>query len=310
MFPRNRLRAVAPICLIVAVIELCAGLADACSVCGCGDPLASAAEAYLKGGQLRLALDTELLSARAATEEPGVEEQVTQYTLRPVVAYAPIDALAFVVQIPVVRKDWSQSGGDQAPTTANPTGLGDVDVAARVFVYTNTRLAQMSRETLALVAGSSLPTGNNSMQENGVRIDEHAQLGTGAFGPYAGVIYGFRRDPWNFFASVAGRVRTRNSYGYKYGSALLWSLRGDYRILDWLSAGVSLDGRYAARDDLSGTLQTNTGGLVLAVVPGIKLRLYSELWLYGSVQIPVITHLFGDQSVGPVFTGSLQYTFG
>jgi len=174
VFPRNRLMAVALI-WIVAVVELCAGLADACSVCGCGDPLASAAEAYLKGGQLRLALDTELLSARAATEEPGVEEQVTQYTLRPVVAYAPIDALAFVVQIPVVRKDWSQSGGDQAPTTANPTGLGDVDVAARVFVYTNTRLAQMSRETLALVAGSSLPTGNNSMQENGVRIDEQAR---------------------------------------------------------------------------------------------------------------------------------------
>jgi hypothetical protein len=261
-------------------------------------------------GQLRLELETELLTANARSDDdPAFVEHVTQYTVRPVIAYSPIDALTLVLQVPVVRKDWQATAPDQAPITAKPTGLGDIDIAARVYLYTNTRLAQMSRETLAVTVGSSLPTGDNSAEANGVRIDEHAQLGTGAFGPYAGVQYAFRRDPWNFFGSVTGRLHTRNSYGYKYGSALLWSLRGDYRLLDWLSAGVSLDGRYAARDDLAGVLQSNTGGFLLAAAPNVKVRLSQELWLWGVAQIPVVTHLFGEQSVGPVFTVSLQYTF-
>src|SRR5216683_417989 len=228
--------------LLVAVVQTCALAAKACSICGCGDPLASAAEARLMKGQLRLGLDTEILTARA-------------------------------------------------------------------YVYTKTRLVQMSLETLALTAGTSLPTGDNSVQAEGVRVDEHAQLGTGALGPYAGLLYAFRRDPWNFFGSVTGRLRLRNGYGYKYGSALLWSLRGDCRLVDWLSGGVSCDGRYAARDDRHGVLQSNTGGWVLAAAPGLKLRLHQELWLYGIVQIPVVTHLFGDQRVGPVLIASLQYTF-
>jgi hypothetical protein len=284
--------------------------AQACSICGCGDPLASAAEARLIKGQLRLALDTELLTARARSDDdPAFVERVTQYTVRPVVAFSPFDVLTLVLQIPVVRKDWSATAAGEVPMSARPTGLGDVDLAARVYVYTNTRLVQMSRETLALTAGTSVPTGDNSVQAEGVRVDEHAQLGTGALGPYAGVLYAFRRDPWNFFGSVTGRVRLRNGYGYKYGPAVLWSLRGDYRLVDWLSVGVSLDGRFAARDDRRGVLQSNTGGWVLAAAPGLKLRLHQELWLYGIVQIPVVTHLFGDQRVGPVFTASLQYTF-
>jgi len=285
-------------------------IAEACSVCGCGDPLASAGEAYLGAGRLRLALDTELLTARARSDDdPAFVEHVTQYTIRPVIAFSPADILTLVVQIPVIRKEWSAEAPGNPTVTATPTGLGDVDVAARVFVYTKIRLAQMSRETLAFTAGSSLPTGDNSAQVQGERLDEHAQLGTGALGPYSGVLYAFRRDPWNFFGSVTGRLRLRNSYGYKYGSALLWSLRGDFRVLDWLSASVSFDGRYAAHDDLQGTLQENTGGLVLAATPGLKLRVYEELWLYASAQIPVFTHLFGEQHVGPVFTASLQYTF-
>ncbi len=296
--------------LLVAVVQTCAWAAKACSICGCGDPLASAAEARLMKGQLRLALDTEILTARARSDDDAAfVERVTQYTIRPVLAFSPVDVLTLVLQIPVVRKDWSATAAGEAPMSARPTGLGDIDLAARAYLYTQTRLVQMSRETLALTAGTSLPTGDNSVQAEGVRVDEHAQLGTGALGPYAGVLYAFRRDPWNFFGSVTGRVRLRNGYGYKYGSAVLWSLRGDYRLLDWLSASMSLDGRYAVRDDRRGILQGNTGGLVLAAVPGLKVRLYQELWLYSSVQIPVITHLFGEQHVGPVFTASLQYTF-
>jgi hypothetical protein len=296
--------------ICVSVLITATSAAHACSICECGDPLASAGEAGLVAGQARFALDTEVLTARARSDDdPEFVERVTQYTVRPTFAFSPIALLTFVARIPIVRKDWSATAEGESAITANPTGIGDVELGARLFLYNQMHLAERSHETFAISVGSSLPTGANNAQENGQRIDEHAQLGTGAPGPYAGLLYGFRRDPWNFFASVTGRERLRNSYGYKYGAALLWSLRNDYRLLGWLSLGLSLDGRYAARDDLSGVLQNNTGGLVLAVVPSLKVRLYEELWLYGSIQVPAVTHLFGDQHVGPTALAGIQYTF-
>ena len=65
----------------------------------------------------------------------------------------------------------------------------------------------------------------------------------------------------------------------------------------------------SARDSSAGILQENTGGLVIAAAPIVKFNLYDELWLTGRAQLPVFTHLFGEQSVGPTFFTGLQYTF-
>jgi hypothetical protein len=294
----------------VAAIGTWVPSAQACSVCGCGEPLASLGQTRLKAGQVQLAMEYEFLTARARSDsDPALVETLTQMTLRPVFVFSPWDNLMAIVQIPLVYKRWAEATPGVDPNSARPKGLGDVDLSARLFVLNRIHLARRSRESLALSAGTSLPTGPNAAQANGDRIDEHAQLGTGAWAPYAGVLYSLSREPWSFFASINGRLPLRNDYGYRYGSALLWSSRVERQLGDRVFLGVGLDGRYAWRDEHDRTLQSNTGGLVLAAVPLARVRLWDELWLNGRAQLPFVTHLFGDQSVGATFTAAVQYTF-
>jgi hypothetical protein len=281
----------------------------ACSVCGCGDPLVAAGDSTPVANTFRFALDYEYLSATARSDDdPSRTESLTQMTLRPVAVYSPIDRLNFVLQIPLVRKDWALSAAaDAAREGATPTGLGDLDIGARYFLWDVTDLRNMRRQNVALSAGTSLPTGPDDKQVDGSRIDQHAQLGTGAWGPYVGLLYAFHQDPWNVLVSVSGRFRTTNSFDYRFGNAVLWSTQLRYRVIEPLAFQLGVDGRYAGRDRSEGVLQENTGGLVISAVPGIAWNLWSQLWLLGQVQVPFATHLFGQQTVGVTVTASLQF---
>jgi hypothetical protein len=268
-----------------------------------------AGDARPVSGNLRIALEAEYLTAVAASDEdPDATEGLVQQTLRPVVAYSPFDQLNLVLQVPVTRKLWSLTGGD-APESATNLGLGDLDLGVRWFLWQSTHLEAGRRQNLAVTAGTSLPTGpTGALDEEGVRLDDHAQLGTGSFGPYAGALYAFHQDPWNLSANVSARLHTTNSYGYQYGPAVLWSARGIFRPLERLALVLGVDGRYAMQDTAGDELLLNTGGLVLAAVPGVQVNLFGNFWLHATVQLPVYTRFFGTQRIGPVFNASVQYS--
>lgn len=284
--------------------------AFACSVCGCGDPLVAAGDAMPMAGNLRVALEGEYLTAQAASDEdPDATESLAQTTLRPILVASPLNRLNLVLQVPLVRKTWSLLGAGPGELVDH-FGLGDIDLGARWFLWEADSLSAQRRQSFAVSAGLSLPTGPTDAMEGAVRIDDHAQLGTGSVGPYAGLLYALHQDPWNLGLSVSGRAHTTNGYGYQYGPALLWSARGTFRPWERFAFMVGLDGRYAGRDVLEGELQTNTGGLLLAVVPGVAVNVVGNLWLHVVAQVPVFSHLFGEQSVGPVIATRLQYSFG
>lgn len=284
------------------------GTAAACSVCGCGDPLLSASAAVPVARQLRLELNAEYLTASARSDEdPAVVERLAQTTLALVAAYSPVERLNLLLVVPAVYKQWRASGGEEKPESANPVGLGDVELGARYFFVDAVDVRRLMRNSLALAFGLSLPTGPDDASADGARIDQHAQLGTGAFGPYLGTQYRLARDPFNLFASVSGRMRSTNSFGYRYGDALVFTVLFQLRPLDRLALSVALDGRLAGRDRIGGDWQLNTGGLVLAATPGVQVILWRELWLSAQVQVPFFKDLYGQQSVGPVFGAGLQY---
>jgi len=283
--------------------------ARACSVCGCGDPLVLAGDSMPVAGTFRFALDFEVLSATALSDdEPGRTESLTQLTLRPVVVYSPIERINLVLQIPLVRKNWSLSATDTEPAeTATPTGLGDIDLGVRVFVWESTSMRSQSRQSVAVAGGTTFPTGSDDATVDGVRLDQHAQLGTGAWIPYAGLLYAFHQDPWNFLVSVTGKFPTTNGYGYRYGNAVLWTATVRYRIVEPFAVSLGVDGRQAQRDTSEGVPQQNTGGLVIAAVPGVAWNVAGPIWLLGQVQVPFATALYGVQSVGVTGLASLQF---
>ena len=296
--------------LVASALLVAPSVARACSVCGCGDPLVLAGDSMPVANTLRFALEYEYLTATARSdEEPDRTESLTQMTLRPVVVYSPFSRVNLVLQVPLVRKDWALSGTPaEGGEAATPMGLGDLDLGMRVFVWEATSIRAQRRQNLALTAGTSFPTGaDDRTTADGERIDQHAQLGTGAWGPYVGALYAFHQDPWNFFLSVTGRFRTTNSFAYRYGDAVLWSAQLRYRVVEPFAVQLGIDGRYAGRDRSEGTLQENTGGLVVSAVPGIAWNVAGPLWLLAQVQVPFLTQLFGQQTVGVTATASLQY---
>jgi hypothetical protein len=294
--------------LTVLAAVLVSTPARACSVCGCGDPLVAAGDSSPLAGAFRFAFDYAYLTATAQSDENAAQtESLTQMTFMPVVVFSPTDSLNLVLQMPLPWKSWSLSGGGVPTESASPFGLGDIEFGVRWFVWKDSDLAELRRQNFALSAGTSFPTGSDDVEVEGVRIDQHAQPGTGAWGPYLGLLYALHQDPWNFFASVTGRYRSTNSYGYQFGAALLWNFTLRYRIVEPFAVSLGLDGRYAARDSSNGELQANTGGFVLAATPGIAWNVSGPFWLYAQVQLPFATHLFGVQSVGPVVTVGLQY---
>lgn len=296
--------------LVASAVLALPSVARACSVCGCGDPLVLAGDSMPVASTVRFALEYEYLTATARSDDaPDRTESLTQMTLRPVVVYSPFSRVNLVLQVPLVRKDWALSGTPtDAIETAVPVGLGDVDLGVRVFLWDATSIQAQRRQNLALTAGTSFPTGtDDTTAADGERIDQHAQLGTGAWGPYVGALYAFHQDPWNFFLSVTGRFRTTNGYQYRYGDAVLWSAQLRYRVVEPFAIQLGVDGRYAARDLSGGVVQENTGGLVVSAVPGIAWNVGGPIWLLAQVQVPFATHLFGEQTVGVTATASLQF---
>ncbi|MGC4121326.1 MAG: hypothetical protein QM765_43460 [Myxococcales bacterium] len=285
--------------LLCAVVVLASARADACSICSSGDPLLSARDAAGDAGGLRLDLGSGIASAWAQSEEDaGETESVTQVTIAATAAFSPMERLGFVVHLPVVLKFLGER---------DAAGLGDLDVAARVLALRHVDFQSRSRHTVSASVGLSLPTGANDKDAGGVRLDEHAQPGTGAFGGWLGAQYRYERDPFSAYVGVAGRGWTTNAFGYRHGPALQWTALAQVRPIERLALEAGVDGRYAARDVSQDELQANTGGLVLALSPGMLLRLVGELWVTARVQVPVFAHLFGVQGVGPTVQFGLQW---
>jgi hypothetical protein len=303
-----RMRVLRTAAALFLCLSLCAPVAQACSVCGCGDPLFAVSDSKPMAGTWRFAFDYIYLTASARSDDnPAQTEFLTQMIFLPVVVFSPTDALNLVLQVPLSWKQWNLTGGGLPEESASPFGLGDIEFGLRYFVWTQTDFSKLQQQSFALSAGTSIPTGSDDTEVDGQRIDQHAQLGTGAWGPYLGLLYTLSQDRWNLTSTFTGRYRTTNSYGYQFGAAVLFSLTGRYRLFDAFSLSLGLDGRYAVQDQDGGQTQVNTGGFLLAASPGLMWNIIDGLWFQAQVQLPIATKLYGVQSIGPVVTVGLQF---
>ena len=295
--------------LVAACLVLFYQPAQACSVCGCGDPMLATSDPAAITGKLRFQADVELLQVNAGTDGmPGYTDELTQWSYRLNGVYRPIDDLAVSATLPMATKTINTVGGGTSTQTSRLTGLGDVELGARYAVWRSVDLGIGRVQEIAVSAGTSFPTGaNGATDATGERVDEHGQLGTGSFGPYAGLHYRFEQVQWEAFASVSGRMHNANSYDYTYGPAVLWSVHGQYRPMTGLALDLGVDGRYAKADTDHGASVDSTGGWVLAASPGVYVKTFGDLWVFARGQVPFWERLFGDQKVKPTVLGGLQY---
>jgi hypothetical protein len=303
---------------LAMAMALLARPAQACSVCGCGDPILSASDPAAIAGTLRLQFDVEYLRIDAGTDGvPGGTDQLKQLSYRLNAVYRPFDALTLGAALPVVSKSITSVGVGPAVVASDLTGLGDIEVTARYVPWRSVQVGARRAQELAVAVGTSLPTGAHDAKDAGNLIDPHGQLGTGAWGPFAGLHYRFEQGDWTSYAGISYRHRAEGSYfdgsKYKFGDALLWSVHGQYLVASRVALDLGVDGRDARPDRAvasDGTVTDpveNTGGTVWSLAPGVYVNAAGGFWLFARGQVPFIKKLDGEQDVLPSFTVGVQY---
>jgi hypothetical protein len=325
------------------VLWLAPGLSQACSVCGCGDPLASSGSAHPLAGAWRIDFENIYLNASAASDNPFDTTQIeslTQLNLNTTISYNPTSDITVSVMVPLVNKFWTLQAGD-APVVQGATiadtgtnfGLGDINVGARYFFWQETDFKNKTHQALALSFGSYLPTGGTNLYSpiTGGPIDTHAQLGTGSFGLYLGLLYNHVWDGFTLSANAnvvyhttAYTTNTASPvYEYTFGTSYTGGISGTLKVADPIAAALAVEGRYtnpdtepnpyfSNADGSTAAGQTtwftpNTGGTVIDLSPALYWNATGDAVIYGKVQIPVVTVFNGTQTLSPTYIFGTQF---
>jgi hypothetical protein len=282
----------------------------ACSICGCGDPLDAAGQSMPHPGQIRLGLDWSALQAESAEDDdPARFSRVDQQLIDLDLGWSPSADWTLLLKLPYQQKAFHSQGGADDPESGFSGGLGDVEAGARWFFARRVDVLSKQASFAALGFGSSFNSGATQLEQDGVRLDEHEQPGTGALGPYLGLLLVHEQDGLRLSLHTDEQWRSTNASGYQYGGAFRAGLSAQLDLRPWLSAGWGLEGRYADRDHdwAAGADIANSGGTAIHIVPSLGLRLGETLALTLKAQLPAYIQLFGSQSLGPVWMSSLQW---
>lgn len=295
-----------PLCGVLLLLSAAfAPRAWACSICRCGDPTFNALGAAIyTPGRFRLALDWERfdkengVSEEESTEIVGRDAEVeNRFTLS--AAYSFGDRLTLVGRVPFSVRHLVESDATGQVTT-NTTGLSDPDLTALFRVWASPfRPGLGQRAWVSIVAGVKTPWGRNDLSENGARLDEHAQSGTGATDVYGGFSAVVQIDPRSsFFASFQYRHTGTNDFDYRYGRTTSANVAYERKLGAVVDAVVEANWRHAEQDfvDGDGNRDPNTGGDLVYVTPRVILDLGGGILGRVGVQIPVVKSLYGDQT--------------
>ena len=153
---------------------------------------------------------------------------------------------------------------------------------------------------MSLVAGVKTPWGRNDLSENGERLDEHAQSGTGATDVYGGLSAVVLLDPQS-------SVSRRSSTGETGTNDLRLPVRPrhDRRTSRTSASSAASSTRSSRRTGgtpsrtswtRTGTATRTRAGDLVYLTPRLVLDLGGGILGRVGVQIPIVKSLYGDQT--------------
>ncbi len=300
--------------------------AAACSICRCGDPTFNALGSNIySAGRFTLAFDWDHLSKEQGAFAEGEELGFATRGLR---RAAQSEDLETVVEnrftltasysfaerfVAVARLPYSSRTLTEGAEESSGSGLSDPEFYGLFRLWASSFGPGLGRRAwISAVFGVKTPWGRNRLEENGARLDEHVQPGTGSTDLFGGISGLYLFDEKSaLFASAQYRGTGTNDFGYKYGNITLANLAYERKWTDWLDSALELNFRHSGEDrvDFTGSLDPNTGGDILYVTPRLILDLTHGLVARASVQIPTWKNLNGIQKEKAVFNAGLTYLF-
>jgi hypothetical protein len=241
-------------------------------------------------------------SALDPEEGPGTEKQ-SEVRLSTRARYGIGKRLSATLLVPVALKRNSAYINTET-TRQNSTGFGDAELSA---VWTTDLSRTVSGSgTLAIAGAVKVPTGHNDEVDNGERLDEHLQSGTGTYDWQTGVGLARPGGLLTLTTSAYYRGKGTNSHGYHYGNLVLLNAGVQRQMNSTIAASLQVNGRIARRDSESEVAVPNTGGTVVYLSPGAKVQ-FEGIGFWVNIQVPVYRHLFDDQSENAVLTTGLSF---
>jgi hypothetical protein len=293
--------------LAVAAVILAPAPAAACSMCRCSDPVFSAlGEGLYTNSGFKLALDW---SRSDQSEGPPDDfEAQVRNTLTLTMSYSWQERLTFVAQVPYV---WAHQNATDGIEDA--TGNGDPAFYVYGRLWSSNFAQGLGRRAwLSAMVGVKTPWGRNDVTEDGERLDEHVQPGTGATNLTGGLSFLYLFDAESsIYTSVAYTGTGRNQFGYKYGNNFQTNLVYDRKLADWIDGLLEVNFLDAKRDqvDAAGLIDPNTGGQTLYLTPRVAVHVARGLVMRAAAQFPVVKDLNGIQNVKPTYSAGMTYVF-
>ena len=203
--------------------------------------------------------------------------------------------------------------GEEGPelSTSDPDGWTDLWLTGKYRVYRG------PAGQVALYGGVKAPVGEDRFFNSaGERLEPAATPGSGAWDGMAGAAYTFALTPGLALDASAQYTLRGEKHGYRLGNrfdagvALGWRIFGDAKSFPQVSLQAEANVRAVRRSDTEEGRDGNTGGTVLFLSPGARVRFTEHAaWSVG-VQLPVVQDLNGDQAETAFrVTSSFSFTF-
>ena len=285
--------------------------AEACSICRCGDATFNAlGKDVTSEPGFRFAFDIDRFSKTQGP--PEEQDSIVEDRYTAVGAYTLGTRALLVARVPFAQRTLDERVGDEVEHS-EASGLGDPELSAQIRLWSSPLNGDLGRRlSFSATAGVKTNWGENDIEKDGERLDEHVQPGTGSTDPFFGVSgYYLLNTKSSLFASVQRRLPGANDFGYQYGDISLLNFAYERKLSANLDSVLELNYRHAGRDQIdgSGEHDPNTGGSILYLTPRVLVNVGGVVVRFAA-QIPVSESLYGVQNEKPVYNIGFTRSFG
>jgi hypothetical protein len=286
--------------LSVCLLLLCAGIGQACDLCGCFVPKDAMRKGFQAGvaeqfsSLSQLSLDGEQL---ANPENQYLNSSFTQLF----VGYHFNERAALQLNVPLIYRSFQRLEAEGVQR-GNESGIGDVLLLGYYIPFQ--RKTPFRQFSWKLLAGIKIPTGDSSriaeelLEGHDEAIDtSHAEevpsgvhghdiaLGSGSWDAVIGTDVFGREKKWFYSGHVQYALRTRGDFNYRYANDLLWYGGPGYYLStkdNWsLGLQALVTGEYKGEDQLGNEKTDDTAITAVYMGPtaliGIKQLATAEV---------------------------------
>jgi len=215
-------------------------------------------------------------------------------------SYGITDHLMVSLSIPFEVMSGFRMGEDDPVTgpsviEANSiVGLGDMTLLGKYSFVA-------SEIEMAVLVGIKMPTGVTDREDNlGDPLEPDHQPGTGSWDPLVGFAAMEQFERFSIGGSLLFRYTTEGRREFRPGEQLTVAIKAEYQVAGMgkfprVYVSLELVEQYTAMDQESGARNHDTGGSILSIGPGLRIRVNDHVTFGMTIGLPIYQGLYGEQ---------------